>query len=382
MARRWFNKWRKRRIDKDAPPPLYLLPEDLLFIISQYLTHVEVVMLMLSCPRFWNSRNGAGVFASIWQQLMSPDDNPRDLRRMTMRFYILRMLEYDGLLQRGSPSNYCCWGCMKVHEREDFPVKEFKKKVNLKKNQDYLLGKATRSCSLSKRYIWFGVCSKMSFAELRNLVINPHTQQRRRNGWIRLRDKNGFFFEACSSLEHETRWLTYAFPLGRIQEFPSLAHFMRHARTINIPLCSHIRIGDLEIIELYNRPLKSYSCQNCATTVTLEISQIGQHINVYVFRYVGSLRSPTDPVWMAQSHQTRDKGLRSHCRAFLNWYSRQYGGMGSYGRLALNRGFKKFKSKDICEPFKGIAFASPEWPEQGPKDFQNRFTNPLYAPLN
>lgn len=383
MARRWFNKWRKPRVNQDnrvfetevsASARLYLLPEDLLFIISQYLTHVEVVMLMFSCPRFWNSRTGTGVFASIWQQMKSSAGNPEDLSRMTMRFYVLKMLEYDGLLQRGSPSKYCCWGCMKAHEREDFPSKEFKKKVDLKTKQHCYLKKATRSCVLSKRYIWFGACSEMSFAEFRNLVINPHTQQRRSNGWIRLRDSNKYFFENCSSLENETRWLTYAFSLARTQDVSSFALFERHACAINLPLCPHIKVCDSEVIELYNHPLQLYSCKHCTTTVTIEISQ---RVSVYVFRYVGLLRSPTDPVWMAQSYQTRHKRLRTHCRAFLNWYESQY---GYYGRLAKGRRLKMFKSKEICKPFKGVAVCPPEWPEEGPKDRENRFTHPYYAP--
>ena len=385
MAWRWFKKWCKPRVNQDHrvfraevlaaqhAGSLYLLPEDLLFMICQYLTRAEVVTLMLSCARFWNSRMGTGVFASIWQQITSPGD--KELSKMAVRFYVLRMLEYDGLLQRGSPSKYCCWGCMTAHERQDFSPKEFKKKVDLKSKQDcYPKKAARRSCALSKRYIWFGACREMCFAELRHAVMNPHTQQRRFNGWIRLRDNTNFFFEDCSSLDSETRWFVYAFTLALARDVSSFALFERHARAVNLPLCPHIRVCDPEVVELYNHPSQPYSCQHCATTVKIEISR---GVNVYVFRYVGLLRSPTDPMWMAQSYQARHGGLRTHCRAFLNWYESQY---GHYGRSARGRGFKMFKSKEVWRPFKGVAFCTPEWPEQGPNDHENRFTHPYYVP--
>jgi hypothetical protein len=378
MAWQWFRKWCNPHINqyrRVTAQPLYLLSENLLSNISRYLTHVEVVMLMLSSARFWNSRMGTGIFASVYQQMMSPADNPKDLSKMKMRFYVLRMLEYDGLLQRGSPSKYCCWGCMKVHEREDFPSKEFKKKVDLKAKQDVYLKKATRSCALSKRYIWFGACSEMSFVELKHVVMYPHAQQHRRNGKIRLRDNNKFFFEDCSSLESETRWLAYSFSLASARDISSFALFEQHARAVNIPLCPHIKTSDLEVIGLYNSLLKTYSCKHCTTTIAIEISQ---RVSVYAFRYIGLLRSPTDPVWMAQSYETRHKRLGTHCRAFLNWYRRQY---GNNGRSAKGRMIKKFKPKETCMPFKGVAFCPPRWPEPDPTAGDNTFTHPYYVPI-
>lgn len=348
-----------RHNSKHRAGSLYLLPEDLLFIICQYLTSAEATALMLSCTRFWRSKTGTGVFARIWQQMKAPVG--KDLSKMAARFYVLRMLEYDGLLQKGPQKKYCCWGCMTAHERSSFPSMEFEKAVDLKSKQDsYPKETTTRSCLLSKRYIWFGICREMSFVEFRHAVINPHTQ-RQVNGWIYLPDNPRFVFRDCSLLDGNSRRLEYMFELGRSNHFRSNASFKRHARDVNIPLCPHIRLGDRGVIQLYRQPTKVLRCRYCSTTVRMTGTSI---IKVYVFRHVGLLRSPTDREWMAQSHQRRHPRLEVHCRAFGHWYKRLY---GENGIVANGGGFKRLGYGMSGWMFKGTSSCTPKWPGGHPR---------------
>lgn len=375
MARWWFTRWFNACVNEDhesfvplgasltvdaalrhnsaqSAGSLYQLPADLLFMVCQYLTRAEVVTLMLCCARFWHSRTGSGVFAKVWKQMTLPAG--KDLGKMAARFYVLKMLEYDDLLQKGSPSKYCCWLCMKAHERQAFSRKEFKKTVDLKPTQDFYPEQITsRTCLLAKRYIWFGVCGEMSFVELRHAIAT----QERINGNISLRDGT-YFLERV--LDCEARLFVYHFRLGLASDIRSFAFFTKHARAVNSPLCPHLRLGDQEVIELYRRPWLLYSCKHCTTTVQVDISTL---VKVRVYRYVGSLGSPTDPVWMAQSYQTRHRRLKARGEAFNDWHRRVY---GSNGRIARGKGFKKFNPKRIPTPFKGAASCTPEWPEGQP----------------
>lgn len=375
MAWRWFKKWWKPRgsskQDHRAKASLSLLPGDILFMICQYLRTPQVLMLMLSCARFWNSRN-TGVFGSRWQELAS---SPVDLNKVLLRFHVLRMLEYDGLLQRGSLPRYCCWECMKSPKQEDFSPKELRKRVNLKAEQSNRSRlkrpsrrRLCRPCAQNKRYMWFGVCRDVSFAWLRHKVINSDYQQKRANGWIRLPDRHIFWFEDCSSFDAENRWFVYGFALASVRDVSTFVLFEKLAREVQIPLCPHTRVCDPEIINLYNSPhsRKTYSCKYCTTTVEMMFSA---NVVIYVFRYVGMLCSPTDPTWMAQSYQERDKRLGAHCRRFLDWYTNRY---------ERGRTVEEFRSQEVCKPFEGVVYCTPELPKKGPVDSQKFYTHPHY----
>lgn len=335
---------------------LYLLPEDLLFIICQYLTPAEAVTLMLTCTRFWHSRRTEnGIFARIWQRMTSPFDE--ELSRMATRFYVLRMLEYDGLLQKGSPRKYCCWGYMKAHERQAFSPEEFEKVVDLKSKQgvSYPEEATCRSCAPAKRYIWFGTCREMSFGELRHAIANPHTQQLVKD-WIKFPDNSSFTFQDCSSFAGKSRRLEYMFHLARASDVGSYDSFKRHARAVNLPLCPHMKLG-AGVYRLYRQPTTAYYCKFCTTMVQIVRSYV---IKVYVFRYVGLLLSPTDPAWRAQSYQVRPLQLEAHCRAFCDWYGSLY---GANGQVVSGSGFREFKATRAGPewPFKGVASCKQNW---------------------
>ncbi|PGH17133.1 hypothetical protein AJ79_01271 [Helicocarpus griseus UAMH5409] len=341
---------------------LYMLPADLLCVICQHLTHAEAITLMLSCRRFWHGRNGTGAFARIWQQMTLSVGE--DLKKMTARFYVLRMLEYDGLLRKGSPSKYCCWGCLKAHEKQAFPPEEFAKMVDLKSKQDcHPTEETSRSCTLAKRYIWFGVWTEMSLARLRHLIIhpNPDTKRGDTEGSLKIRDgKNDYCFKNCSELVWESRQISYSIPLAFRRDMTSFRNFKSHTRTVNLPLCPHLRLGDPEIVQLYLRP-RPYTCKRCATTIRIGYSRYN-NLSVAVDRYVGLLRSPTDSAWMAQSYHSRHQRLDDNGLAFLDWYARVYGYIKDGTTVVGNDGFWSFKGKRIREPFKGLASCQPDWP--------------------
>ncbi|KAK2746589.1 hypothetical protein FQN55_005577 [Onygenales sp. PD_40] len=306
---------------KSAPRAgsLQRLPEELLAMICQQLTPAEAITLMLSCARFWRGRTGTGVFGKIWQEIMLPvGKKPSEkLSNVATRFYILRMLEYDGLLQRGSQRLYCCWGCMKPHKRQAFSRKELKKKVNLRAEDGSYPGEdASRSCLLVKRYIWMGVCREMSLAELRHVISHPHTQKLV-CGLIYLRDNHENSFRNCSFIDPKTGRMEYKFHICRARDFQTVPGSFWHARAADIPLCPHIRTSSRRFRKLCRSPIgDKITCKHCRTIVKIELSQF---ITIHVSRYLGSLRSLTDRRWMAQSYQTKHRRLEDHCRSFYDW---------------------------------------------------------------
>lgn len=386
MSRRWFRRWHRPRVKQNhkmfkaevlrvvtvslrvdaalrhnSEQHAYRLPEELLFMICQYLTTAEAVTLMISCARFWHSRTGNGGFARIWQRMTSIGVHG-ELSRMATRFYVMRMLEYDGLLQRRFPSRYCCWGCMKTHDRQAFSSEEFAKKIDLKSKQDSYPEEAIcRSCVSVKRYVWFGTCREMSFGELRHIFANAHMRtQHIVNNWIKLPDSNptGFIFLDYSTLANKNKCLKYNFHIARTSDVAIYNSIKQHARTVNLPLCPHLRVSHPAVYRLYRQPTMAHYCMFCTTAVQIVHSHV---ISVYVFRYVGSLLSPTDPVWMAQSYRVRCQELEAYCHAFCDWYGNLY---GENGHVANGGGFMKFESTHSeYKPFKGVFFSSPKWPE-------------------
>ncbi|PGH12912.1 hypothetical protein AJ80_06517, partial [Polytolypa hystricis UAMH7299] len=239
-------------------------------MICQYLTCAEAVTLMLSCMRFWQSRTGTGIFAQIWKKMMLPVGKGFS----TAHFYVLRMLEYDGLLQQGSPSKYCCWGCMK-----------------------------------------------------------PHKQQA---------------LLCYSLLDPKTRVFKYSFGLGRTCDIGSYDSFKQYARAVNIPLCPHIRLGDRPVVCLIKQPQMQYNCMDCSTTVKIDTLQF---ITIHVYRYIGSLCSPTTPTWRAQSYQTRHPRLEAHWQMFYNWLEIKC----RYVRAGKGTDYGMFQpGRRIRRPFKGV----------------------------
>ncbi|EEP81071.1 predicted protein [Uncinocarpus reesii 1704] len=383
--KRWFNRWRKRyenkndrvydnravelstvssRVDtalhhnsRHRAGSLYQLPEDLMFMVCRYLTDAQVVMLMLSCTRFWRSRTEIGIFAERWKRMASPIED--DLNKLAARFYVLRMLEYDGLLQRGCPRKYCCWGCMRVHERQAFSPKELRKRVKLKSRPDFLPRRRNRrSCELAKRYIWFGLCREMSFVKLRHIITNPRTQQLEA-GQIVLKDRSRVQFWGCSKLHDKRRQFSYIFEIASTRDIPTLQAFIQHSQAVNLPLCPHLRLGDQAVTQLYIQPSQPYTCKDCTTTVKIAIVQ--SFIFIYVFRYVGLLRSPTDPQWMAQSYRAKHRWVKAQAQAFGRWFVKTYGETGPRGR-----GYRPFKRKQMATLFEGVESCTPEWPGGGP----------------
>lgn len=318
-------------------------------MILQHLTDAEVITLMLSCSRFWHDRNGNGDFGRVWRRMTLPDE--KDLCKTTARFYILRMLEYDGLLQ----GNFCCWGCMKTHKQRAFSSDELKKPVDLTAKQDFHLEEvAYRSCRLTtKRKIWFGLCSEMNFVELRHAFANPHPQHLR-NGKVGIQDpsqNSNVLLQGYSSLNRKTMYIEYRFRLARTRDVPSYRSYRRHARAVDFPLCTHIRVGYWQIDRvMYFQPLTVRECMNCLTKAMLNFSQ--GHAYITVRRYVGSLQSPTDPMWKAQTYKSRHKRLNARALAFCDWYDEVISPSN-----AEDEGLKRFKSKRIRRPFEGVWYA-------------------------
>ena len=368
MARRWFKRLFKHRVDQVSRNKtsvdvalrhnsvqhavrLYHLPQELLLMIAQHLTDSEVVTLMLCCTCFWHDRNQNGIFGEVWRQIALPVDD-KDHDKIAARFYILRMLEYDGLLQ----GKYCCWGCMKAHEQRAFSSDELIKPVDLKVKQDFHLEEvAYRSCRLTaERYIWFGMGNEMSFVELRHTFTNPQPH-RLRDNWIDIQgstSQSTNVLGGCSSLNRETMKIEYRYHLAKTHDIASYEPYRLHARAVNLPLCPHFRLDHPHIYHLYRQPWHWVHCLNCPTMVMFGYSE--GHACMFMYRYVGSLRSPTDTVWKAQSYRVQHQRLEANAQAFCDWYERTYAssttGSGSFKRFA--------DARRIRRPFKGVRHAS------------------------
>lgn len=398
MALQWFKKWHKRRAKQEAEVArawewevqvassrayaalchntrhaLYQVSEDLLHMICQYLSDSEIVTLMLSCSAFWRCRRGDGVLARAWKRMALPAGE--ELCRMTTRFYVLRMLEHDGFPQtKRSPERYCCWGCMKTHERQAFSAKELEKKVDLKAKEDCYLEENARFCDPAARYIWFGACQEMSFAELRHITAHPHTQQRQEHqkhpvqlaeGWTDLRRNDATsFLQEATFFNREERRLAYRIHLIATPNVPTSYWFKRHVRKVNLPLCPHLRMGDRAMVRLYNQSLQTWRCRHCTTAVKVGVQPQSQCVSVHVFRYLGELHSPKDPAWMAQSYRARSPYLKDHCRGFCSWFQTMY---GKYGVVTHGGGFWSFEPEwPRAAKFRGVARYKPEWEKGGP----------------
>ena len=151
------------------------LPAELLLMIRSHLSLKDASILMIACSRFWKSRK-QGIFAPVWHQLHPPpganQQNAHHAR--LLRFYTLRMLEYDGKLEEGE---HCCSGCVAIHRRTAFSREELDKKVDLKADyvsrvEQDLCRAATnaRFCLATRVSIRFGFAHTMTFLDLRNEV--------------------------------------------------------------------------------------------------------------------------------------------------------------------------------------------------------------------
>jgi hypothetical protein len=334
---------------RQNPASLYYLPPELVLGICWYLSLPEIAMLMLVCERFWNGRIKPDVFSMTWELMQLQPGSP-DLTYA--RFYVLRMLEYDGLLARGLPAKYCCWGCMKTHEQQAFPSKEFRKNPNLKLHLSgrytyYKPGRTFRYCSLAKRSIWFGVRGEMTFAELKYRLSIPHVFEDKQYPWmIQVPDLS------CSSgitrFNLHQMSFDYVVRLCKVNDFP----FITMCKVLNVPLCPHVCLGNQQVIALYERPNEFGACAKCPTKFTIFVQQF---IKIGVMRRVGNLLSPTDPTWLAQSYVSRVPHLDYHCRLFSHWYETTY--VSHSGRRNKDGGPEEFKHLMPVPPekiFKGV----------------------------
>lgn len=121
--------------------------------------------------------------------------------------------------------------------------------------------------------------------------------------------------------------------LAHICNLGSLGGLTRLFRAVNILLCPHICLGDKEMIKLCNDQVKrrgkthrclssTVKCKQCKTTVVLSVDR--DLTKFYIYRYIGRLESPTDPLWLAQSFSSKDPHLDAHCQAFKCWRTSFY----------------------------------------------------------
>ena len=271
-------------------------------------------MLMLTCARFWNSRTGKGVFALTWQQLQpSPDGNSPQ----SVRFHMLRMLEYDGMLSRYGQGKYCCWGCMAQHDREAFSCEEMARKVDLKANGNLVSGQdeSRRYCLATKKCFRL-VCQEFSFNEVKNVITTTSRT-------FPCGSDRGVFIICL----HHGDMIYYELVVARLHDFDLLGGLPAHLRAINIPLCPHICLGSPKVVKLYSKvtpdrmlfPVYSSSlkCKHCKTRVRLDTSR--GDIRFYIYRYIGRLKSPRDPAWLAHSFSSKDCYIDAHCQSFKHW---------------------------------------------------------------
>lgn len=305
-----------RILKTQNPASLCWLPAELICNICDYLPIAEIFCLMISCPRFWNSRNSIPAFVKVQRLVHAPRlKQPYRYDLVEARFHILRLMEFDKLYKKGIRS-FCCWACMSTHGESEFSRP--KKRVNLKlsvEEQRVSWSAATRCCKIKRRKIWVGMCTEMSFAELRDLQLCKNEA----GSSIKI-NASGFFSERVE-LNPETGYLSSWFYLGRPSDLGQRGLY-KLCKKANIPICLHM--STYTIVYRGMRLGETYHCRSCPKYYIVTITTSG-FFELHISSYIGFLASevPRSP-WYEVSWQTNPTHMTSRCQAFSGWLDRMY----------------------------------------------------------
>lgn len=327
-----------RTLNAQNPASLYCLPVELIQYICQHLPIAETFSLVLSCARFWHARASIQKFIKA-HRLLKARIYP-DWEFIEARFHILRLIEFDRLHGLGSRS-FCCWSCMTTHSKSAFEYIFWPRvdlKFSIEEQRIKCTAQNTRSCYGKRRNIWVGICSEMTYAQLRILVFGIHNCKERTTSSITI----SAGFSEHIEFDLKTYSLKSRFYLGRLSDL-GVDGFDRLCLMARLPICPHTRISIFRGRFLRGlNPNYAYSCYYCGAKYYLTLGLEGM-IELHISRYVGPLKTGSEPVWINASYICVKTAFIDHCRAFSEWIHRMY---NPETGDAYNGGFEMFVSSE------------------------------------
>ncbi|EGC48455.1 predicted protein [Histoplasma capsulatum var. duboisii H88] len=272
---------------------LYSLPLELLATINDYLPLASGLALKLTCSKFYQS--------SVFNRTQRCADR-------TDRFKVLCLLECDGSLE-----GYCCKGCLTMHHYTAFSNEELAKKPH------------TRYCLRTMKCFRVGLFRELSFAELQEAYREQVESYRTNRQNLRVNDcnENGTLISQDGTIYFisRERRLYIAFFIGYSSQLSSAYHFTNFCRSLNIPFCPHMTMGDEKVTNLiFKHSDHFHSCKKCKTKVCFDTEDLMAYF--FVIRKFGRLSSPKNSKWLAHTFASKDPLLETHCKAVHDWKSK------------------------------------------------------------
>ncbi|OAT07834.1 hypothetical protein BDBG_03862 [Blastomyces gilchristii SLH14081] len=272
---------------------LYNLPPELLATINDYLPLASGLTLRFTCSKFYQS--------SVFNHTQRCADQ-------TDRFEALCHLEYDGVVK-----GYCCRGCLRRHlYYTAFSNEELAKKAH------------ARYCLATMKCFRIGLFRELSFAELQKAYREQVKVRGRITEVHDCNDQGNLVApEGCIYFYHRRRRIFTGFHIGSSSQLSSSSrcHFAEFCRSLNIPFCPHMTMGDDDVIDLFFRgDFCWHKCKRCKTKVCF--NSRNPRAFLFVSRYFGKLSSPKDRKWLAHTFASKDSLLETHCEAVRDWQSK------------------------------------------------------------
>jgi hypothetical protein len=311
-----------RTLNAQSPASLYCLPVELICHICQYLPIAETFCLMISCARFWYARTGVQTFVRVQQKLDATACSSWWV--IESRFHILRLMEFDKLCGKGITS-FCCWACMRTHQKSWFRTPQLQIPVNLKfsieEQRVNCSAAVTRICRAQHRSTWVGMCDEMTIVELRNLVRVMETSKEKVGSSVTI--PAGGCFSEHVEYNLNTMHISSRFYLGRLSDL-GLVGFDRLCRNARLPICPHKRIDVLAKYFLrYMSPGDVRRCLHCGAEFYVTINS-DDLIELHISRHVGNFALGFSPIWRRASYASVNPAFLDHCRAFADWLDSTY----------------------------------------------------------
>ncbi|KAK2755975.1 hypothetical protein FQN54_005772 [Arachnomyces sp. PD_36] len=295
LGRGMSSRRRSHESVSDVTLRMYLqkLPSEILDMIYGHLSTRDAIALTLTCGWLY--------FSDVAAKYVH-----RPLRSShRVRYHMLSILE-DMRLVKG----YHCRGCWERHPILSFSVEELRKSAE------------ARYCLRTKRG-WRMVSSgvELSFDEIAALSTKTD-----RETFFSIDDNDAFVLWIQS-------YMYITLSLFRAESVPTRAQFLALCAGFNIPICPHLRLNDKKITDQFPAKFDNLPCRNirrqiegekecdfCATRVRLVQSEFGDpRVELKINRNFGELKSPRDPVWIAQTYSEKSPDLDAYCEEAALW---------------------------------------------------------------
>ncbi|PGH28810.1 hypothetical protein GX50_08454 [[Emmonsia] crescens] len=308
---------------------LYRIAPELLATINDHLPLASGLALRLTCSKFY------------WSSVFNHSQRCAD---RADRFEALCMLECDGTVK-----GYCCRGCLKRHRYTAFSNEELAKKAH------------TRYCLATMKCFRVGVLRELSFAD-----VKAHLYEQGKcgpkykflggcNDQATLVSREVFIYSY-----HRRRRIYTSIDICRTSQLYS-GNFVNLCKSLNIPLCPHMTMGDEEVAELlFQKKIYPYHrCKRCKTKVELHLS--GPMTYFRVSRNLGMLSSPKDPTWLAHTFASKDPLLDTHCKAVRDWQRKNPINSRKPLRQLQLLQHKKSRTPDFSNLFTNVTLPRSRW---------------------